>query len=220
MDIFITGLALGASLLLAIGPQNILVIKQGVRREGVGAVIVVCLLSDLVLFTAGTLGVGLISGTAPIIMDILRWCGIAYLLWFAALAARDTARTPRVRVVDEGEPQRIDAPTAPGGVATLTRRRATWITPMLMAIALTWLNPNAYLDAFVFIGGVGAQYGDSGRWIFAAGAFTASLIWFPAVGFGAAALSGPLSRPDVWRVINLGVALVMSALAVKLMLMG
>lgn len=226
MEIFVTGLLLGASLLLAIGPQNILVIKQGIKREGVTAVIIVCLLSDIILFTAGTFGVGLISTSAPVLLDILRWSGIAYLLWFAALAARDAAKPPTTKVVAETEPQRIDASTLTGGVTTLTRRTvrttqtSTWVKPMMLAIMLTWLNPNAYLDAFVFIGGVGAQYGDSGRWVFATGAFLASLIWFPAVGYGAAALSTPLSSQKVWRAINVGVSMVLLALAIKLILMG
>lgn len=234
-----TGLLLGASLLLAIGPQNVLVIKQGIKREGITAVIIVCLLSDIVLFSAGTLGVGLLSNTAPIVLDILRWCGIAYLLWFAVLAAKDAlqAKDDATTIIEETEPTvPEDFPTAGGGgsaVATDTRRRLkidskqgsvdnrpVWIKPMLMAIVLTWLNPNAYLDSFVFIGGVGAQYGETGRWIFAAGAFAASLIWFPAVGYGAAALSRPLSSPKVWRWINVGVALVLSGLALKLILMG
>lgn len=228
MEIFVTGLLLGASLLLAIGPQNVLVIKQGIKREGITAVIIVCLLSDVVLFTLGTVGVGLISETAPIILDILRWCGIAYLLWFAVMAARDALRTrTEVTFVDHSEP--VAAPGASGGGVTTKQRhrlhttpgtQKIWVKPMLMAIVLTWLNPNAYLDAFVFIGGVGAQYGETGRWIFAAGAFAASLIWFPLVGYGAAALSGPLPSTRVWRWINIGVAVVLTGLAVKLILMG
>ena len=225
MEIFVTGLLLGASLLLAIGPQNVLVIKQGIKREGITAVIIVCLLSDVALFTLGTVGVGLISDTAPIILDILRWCGIAYLLWFAVMAARDALHTRAdVTFVDESEP--VARPATGGvGVATQERTRSvvkqkSWVKPMLMAIVLTWLNPNAYLDAFVFIGGVGAQYGETGRWIFAAGAFAASLAWFPLVGYGAAALSRPLSSPKVWRWINVGVAVILTGLAIKLILMG
>ena len=233
-----TGLLLGASLLLAIGPQTVLVIKQGIKREGITAVIIVCLLSDIVLFTAGTLGVGLLSETAPIVLDILRWCGIAYLLWFAVMAAKDAiaAKTEATSVIEEVEPTAVIDPDPSGGssvVRTDTRRRLrltvrkasvekqpVWVKPMLMAIVLTWLNPNAYLDAFVFIGGVGAQYGDTGRWVFAVGAFAASLVWFPLLGYGAAALSRPLSSPKVWRWINVGVAIVLSALALKLILMG
>lgn len=228
IEIFLTGLLLGASLLLAIGPQNVLVIKQGIKREGITAVILICLISDVALFTLGTVGVGLISDTAPVILDILRWCGIAYLLWFAVMAARDALHTrAEVTFVEESEPSAAD-PAPGGGVATKKRHRTTpsvdkqkvWVKPMLMAIVLTWLNPNAYLDAFVFIGGVGAQYGDSGRWIFVAGALGASLIWFPLLGYGAAALSGPLSSPRVWRWINVGVAIILTALAIKLILMG
>ncbi|BAU95646.1 lysine exporter protein [Corynebacterium suranareeae] len=233
MGIFITGLLLGASLLLSIGPQNVLVIKQGIKREGLLAVILVCLVSDVFLFTAGTLGVDLLSTAAPIVLDIMRWAGIAYLLWFAVIAAKDAIgnKVEAPKIVEETEPTVPDGtPHGGSAVATDTRSRVrvkvgvekqrVWVKTMLMAIVLTWLNPNAYLDAFVFIGGVGAQYGETGRWIFAAGAFLASLIWFPLVGYGAAALSRPLSSPKVWRWINVGVAIVMTALAIKLMLLG
>lgn len=232
MEIFMTGLLLGASLLLAIGPQNVLVIKQGIKREGITAVIVVCLLSDVVLFTAGTLGVGLLSNTAPIVLDILRWCGIAYLLWFAVMAAKDarSARDDSPTIIEHTDPTAAVDDGGSSASSVLTKKRIrpkagvdkqpVWVKPMLMAIVLTWLNPNAYLDAFVFIGGVGAQYGEAGRWVFALGAFTASLIWFPLVGYGAAALSRPLSSPKVWRWINVSVAIVLTALAIKLMLMG
>lgn len=230
-----TGLLLGASLLLAIGPQNVLVIKQGIKREGITAVIIVCLLSDIVLFAAGTLGVGIISDAAPIVLDILRWCGIVYLLWFATLAAKDAfkAKTEPVTIIENTEPTANEATpmgsSSGSAVTTATRhvplkvsvdKQRVWVKPMFMAIVLTWLNPNAYLDAFVFIGGVGAQYGEIGRWVFAAGALCASLIWFPLVGYGAAALSRPLSSPKVWRWINVGVSIVLTALAIKLIAMG
>lgn len=87
-----------------------------------------------------------------------------------------------------------------------------------MAIALTWLNPAAYLDSLVMIGGVANQYGETLRWLFAGGALLASLIWFPVVGYGARLLSGPLSSRRVWRVLNVVIGVVLAMIAVQVAL--
>ena len=98
------------------------------------------------------------------------------------------------------------------------RPQRTWVRPALAAVALTWLNPSAYLDSLVMIGGLANQYGDPGRWLFTGGALLASFIWFPVVGYGAGLLAGPLSSPKVWRVLNVAIAAVLAGLAVKLAL--
>lgn len=237
MGIYFTGLLLGVSLLLAIGPQNTMLIKQGIKRDHLTLIIIICLVSDLALFTLGILGVGLISSTAPIVLSIMRWAGIAFLLWFAAMSVKDAinAKDNGLKVIEHTEVAANigdDSEASSDGlggtaVATTTRtqvkpkqisveKHRSWIKPALMAMALTWFNPNAYLDAFVFIGGLGTQYGDPGKWIFMLGVFTASLIWFPLVGYGAAALSRPLSSPKVWKWINIGIAVILTSLALRL----
>lgn len=235
MSIMLSGLLLGFSLIVAIGPQNILLLKQGVRREGVTAVILVCLISDVILFTAGTLGVGVITESAPWLLEVIRWAGVAYLAWFAVSALIDALKPGVVKVVSESAP-RAQSPAAAssGGTATalLTRPRLhpgrmreralarPWFKPMLLAIALTWLNPGAYLDSLVMIGGIANQHGETGRWLFSVGAFLASLIWFPVVGYGARLLSRPLSSPRVWRVLNLAIAVVLGLIALNLATMS
>ena len=86
-------------------------------------------------------------------------------------------------------------------------------------LALTWFNPLAYVDVVVMVGGIANQYGEDGRWLFALGVFLAAIIWFPTVGYGAALLRRPLSRPSVWRWLNTGIGVIMVGLALKLVLM-
>jgi L-lysine exporter family protein LysE/ArgO len=83
------------------------------------------------------------------------------------------------------------------------------------ALALTFLNPHVYLDTVVMLGTLATQHG-GGRWVFAAGAGTGSIVWFAALGFGARALSRPLGRPSTWRVVDVLVGLTMLAVAVRL----
>lgn len=245
--IVLAGLALGFSLILAIGPQNLLVLKTGIRKTGITAVIITCVISEILLCTAGALGVGGIIAHLPQVMNAIRYAGVAYLLWFAFLSARD-AIYPKVAVQDIGNSAPTGAPTgastgastnsAPtaqnpthntspeplnSGSAVLTKERVrtqkTWVKPVTAALLMTWLNPGAYVDALVIIGGIANQYVGPERWYFIGGCILASLIWFPALGYGARALATPLSSPRVWRGINAGVALVLTTLALKLLTM-
>lgn len=221
MSIVLAGLLLGFSLIIAVGPQNLLLIRQGARREGVTAVVLVCLLSDVALFALGTLGVGVLIDRAPLVLEALKWAGVAYLAWFAFAALRDAARAHHREgavVVEQTEPHAEEPGGGGTALATRVRPQRTWVRPMWAAVALTWLNPSAYLDSLVMIGGLANQYGDPERWLFTGGALLASLIWFPVVGYGAGLLAGPLSSPKVWRVLNVLIAVVLAGLAVKLAL--
>lgn len=89
-------------------------------------------------------------------------------------------------------------------------------TAALTCLGLTFLNPHVYLDTVVLLGAIGAQQGPDGRWWFGAGAISASILWFTALGFGSRRLSGVLSRPGAWRVLDGGIAVIMATMAVLL----
>lgn len=229
MTIALNGFFMGLSLIIAIGPQNALVIRQGLRRTGLVAVIAVCLISDVFLIFGGTAGVGVIIERAPIVLTILKWGGVAYLLYFAATCFRDAVR-PKDQSLTAAEPS-APSPHEDGGapathaVSTLQRtavttplRQRSWVAPAVTAIALTWLNPAAYIDAVIMLGGLANQHGPDGRWLFAAGAMLASIVWFPTLGFGAHQLAGPLSTPRTWQIINAIIGVIMVLIAVRLAL--
>ncbi|WAP51767.1 LysE/ArgO family amino acid transporter [Arthrobacter sp. ATA002] len=191
-----TGLLTGLGLIVAIGAQNAFVLRQGIRREHVGAVVVLCAVSDAVLILAGTAGIGALVERFPQVLSILRWGGAAYLVWFAVRSFR-YALKPSVLTGD--------APRSRGSVIGTT-------------LALTFLNPHVYLDTVVLLGSLANQYGEALRWIFAAGAVAGSVLWFSGLGFGARVLSGALSKPRTWQVLDLLIGVVMLALAVTLVL--
>jgi len=192
---YLTGLLTGLSLIVAIGAQNAYVLRQGLRREHVGIVVAICAVSDLLLIAAGTLGIGTLVRYVPWLLVALTWGGVAYLLWFAYRSFRSAMH-----------PQALSSGEDAG-------RRSIIAT----ALALTYLNPHVYLDTVVMLGTLATQQ-DAGRWFFAAGAGTGSIVWFSALGFGARALSGPLGRPATWRVVDVLVGLTMLAVAVRLAL--
>ena len=195
---FVQGWAMGAGLILAIGAQNALVLRQGLRREHVGAVVAVCTLSDWLLIALGVFGLGALIQSSPLLLQAFRFGGAAFLLGYALLAARRAWR-PVAGLQATGQ--------ASGLGATLTA-----------ALAFTYLNPHVYLDTVVLLGGLGARQPADLRAAFVAGACGASAMWFGLLGFGAAAAAPWLARPATWRVLDAGVALLMAVLGLQLLL--
>ncbi|WP_101067392.1 LysE/ArgO family amino acid transporter [Roseovarius salinarum] len=195
MQAALAGFALGFSLILAIGAQNAFVLRQGLRREHVLAVVLTCALSDAVLVSAGVAGFGALARAVPGLEVVMRFGGAAFLVWYGLRNLWAAWRGGEV----------MEAGTGTGSL-----RRA-----LLTCLALTWLNPHVYLDTVVLLGSVSAQYAD--RLAFGAGAVAASFVFFFALGYGARGLAPLFRRPQSWRVLDLVVGLTMWAIAAKLL---
>jgi L-lysine exporter family protein LysE/ArgO len=191
------GFGTGLSLIVAIGAQNAFVLRQGIRRDAVLAVVGICALSDAALIALGVGGVGALVVAWPGVLTAVGWIGGAFLLGYGALAARRVLRPGEEALRTDGE-------------AAGSLRRA-----VLTCLALTWLNPHVYLDTVFLLGSIAADRGDL-RWTFGLGAAVASLCWFAALGFGARLLGRFLTRPAAWRVLDGLVAVTMIALGVML----
>lgn len=186
-------------LIVAIGAQNAFVLRQGVRREHVGVVVALCAGADAVLIMSGVAGLGPLVAAHPAAVATVRWAGAAFLLGTALVAGRRALRG--------------GATLQPGRGGADGRRAA-----VLACLAFTFLNPHVYLD-MVVLGSLAGRHGD-GRWAFAAGAASASLVWFGALGFGAGRLRPLFGRPSAWRVLDGAVAVVMAGLAASLVVVG
>ena len=68
-----SGLGLGLSLIIAIGAQNVFVLRQGIRRQHVLAVVIICAVSDALLIAAGVAGLGFVITSAPWLIVVARW---------------------------------------------------------------------------------------------------------------------------------------------------
>src|SRR4051794_15353792 len=189
----LSGFLTGLSLIVAIGAQNAFVLRQGLRRRHVLLVVAVCASSDLMLILAGVAGIGTVVERAPAVLVVVRWFGAAFLLGYGLVAARRALRGGRLEAAAD---RQLSA-------------RAVLVT----ALAFTWLNAHVYLDTVLLVGSIASTYGAAGRWWFAAGAGTASIGWFTALGFGARVLTPVFRRPHAWRVLDGGIAVVMVALA-------
>ena len=215
MSVLLAGMGLGLSLIIAIGAQNVFVLRQGIRREHVLAVVIVCAVSDAVLIAAGIAGIGAVLSAIPWLVEVVRWVGAAFLVGYGMLAARRAWRPRAALVVDESSTTESGATT--GAATAVAPPQARLRTVVLTALALTWLNPHVYLDTVFLLGSIAGTHGDA-RWLFGAGAMAASVAWFTALGFGARYLSRWLSTPRAWRWLDAGIAVVMVAIGLSLVL--
>ena len=193
----LTGLLAGWSLIIAVGPQNALVLRQGIRREHLGAVLTICIVADILLVGAGAVGIGAVVLLAPGALEVLRWLGVAYLLWFAFTSLRSARKAGGLKADAEARSLR-------GVIAT--------------TLALTFLNPGVYLDTVVMLGNLANQQGPGGVLPFTLGAMLGSVTWFLGIGLGARSASTHLARPRVWQVLDVVIAVVLVILAVRLAL--
>jgi L-lysine exporter family protein LysE/ArgO len=202
--VFAQGLFLGLGLIVAIGAHNAFVLRQGLRREHVGSVVAFCAVADAVLITAGVFGMAQALGDRPMLARGLALGGAAFLAVYGWRALQRARQISALDVTASGQ--------------TLSRGAA-----LAQAAAFTLLNPHVYLDTVLLVGSIGAQQPASLQGWFAAGASTASLLWFSALGFGARWLAPWFARPRAWQVLDALIGLtmwVLSALLVRHVVSG
>jgi L-lysine exporter family protein LysE/ArgO len=196
MNAAFAGLVTGLSLIVAIGAQNAYVMRMGLTRRYVGLVVTLCAVSDVLLIVLGVAGIGGVVHSASLALQLLRWVGVAYLLYFSFSSFRK-ARHPEVLIpTDERSP-------AERSVLATT-------------LALTFLNPHVYIDTVLLLGSIGNQYGHA-KWWFAVGASVSSVLWFSTLGFGARFAARYMARPLTWRILDSLIGLIMLLVAVKLL---
>jgi L-lysine exporter family protein LysE/ArgO len=196
LEAAVNGYLVAVSLILAIGAQNAFVLRQGLRREHVAAVVAVCAVSDAVLIAAGVAGFGSLSAAVPWFGAAMRWLGVVFLLVYGALRFRAALRGGEAL-------QPSEAGSAPLGKVLAT------------CLLLTWANPHVYLDTLVLIGSISAQYAPH-RLAFGVAAACGSLSFFSVLGFGARVLAPVFARPAAWVWLEVGVGVTMWGIAAGL----
>ncbi|MBM9594569.1 LysE/ArgO family amino acid transporter [Roseitranquillus sediminis] len=197
LPVFFTGMIISLGLIVAIGAQNAFVLRQGLRDEHVFEVCLACALSDAVLIAIGVTGFGTVATLLPWIEPAMRYGGAAFLVWYGARSMSSALRS-------------TDALAADAVPAAGTRS-----STLAACLAITWLNPHVYLDTVVLLGSISTQF-DGARTSFAAGAVSASFLFFFALGYGARRLTPLFTSASSWRALEAFVALVMWTIALKL----
>lgn len=197
----IEGFLVSMGLLVAIGPQNAYLLRQGLRRRHVGAIASVCFIADVLLISLGVLGVGKLIEANSDLKFWLGWGGVAFLSWMALSSIRSALKP---HALSEAEIEESAGDAAGKGVTVA----------VLHALAFSFLNPWVYIDTIVLVGGVSVKYElADDRLVFLFGAIAASMIWFYGLGYGAKKLAPIFERPIAWRILDVFIAGVMITVA-------
>lgn len=190
------GFLTSLSLILAIGAQNAFVLRQGLRREYVTEIVILCALSDAILIALGVGGFNLLGPILPWLTSVMRWAGVAFLLFYGAL---------RFRAAWRGGEALLPANAPP---ATRGKILAT-------CLLITWANPHVYLDTVMLLGSISAQYHPA-ELAFGLGAAFGSFAFFFALGFGARFLAPALASVRAWIILEVLIGVTMWGIAAGL----
>ena len=193
----LTGFSTGFALILAIGAQNALVLRQGLTKTHVFPLALFCALSDAILITAGVWGFGAIVDRFPSLPVIMAYGGATFLIWYGSM---------RMWAAYKGEYE-----------MQIAGRSGSLSSILLTAAAFTWLNPHVYLDTLGLIGAISTQFEDADKFSFGVGAVTASFVFFFGLAYGARFLAPVMQSARAWRILDVIIAVVMFALAYKLL---
>jgi len=195
VQIALTGFLTGLSLIVAIGAQNAFVLRQGLLKKHVLPIVLICAFSDAALIVLGVLGLGSLITLLPWLLEVIRWVGVAFLVWYGSTSLRRFMKNESLKAAEAGS--------------------GTLKQTVLTVLALTYLNPHVYLDTVIFIGSIANQFKDD-KWFFVIGAVIASFTWFFSLGFGAKKASVLVSKPKFWKILDIFIAAVMFSLAITL----
>jgi len=184
------GFTLTLSMIMPIGTQNSMLLNQGISKNHHKMTAALFVLYDALLISLGVLGGSIILSSNETLFDLLTWGGIIFLGTYGLLSMKSAL-----------------APEKNSSDTVLKKKPAKII--FLTTLAVTFLNPHAYIDTVMVIGSVGGQYSDDAKIFFLVGCVFGSLTWFTCLALGAAKLSTQLSKPKVKKTIDVIIALVM-----------
>jgi L-lysine exporter family protein LysE/ArgO len=180
---YLTGLTLGFSLIMVIGTQNIYIIKQGILRQNSYYCALICGFCDAALIALGVAGAQELTERLPLFNTGLLILGIAFLLVYGGLSIK----------------RAFVGRTSLDNNTNIQIRPETRLKTFLIALGFSLLNPHAFIDSFVILGGVANHLPSGARWQFALGAITASFTWFFVLVTVAVYFSPLLQKKKTWQ---------------------
>lgn len=196
--VFVQAFGLSLGLIVAIGAQNAFVLRQGLRREHVGLVVVFCAVVDATLIAAGVLGMAKVLQGRAELAQALAIGGSIFLTVYGIQALRRATQKQQLTASTDGT-------------------QTAWWLILAQATGFTLLNPHVYLDTLLLVGSIGAQQPSALQGWFIFGASAASLSWFVLLGFGARWLAPVFAKPRAWQILDFCIGVVMLTLAVLLL---
>ena len=192
MENFIFGFYLGFSLILALGPQNLFVIEQGLKRNHVFLVCLICSLSDFMFIVIGTTAFYFFSQTnltIDLALNLLLLIFIFYFIW------------NKLNTSSEVHSLNMDQRKDPVGKV------------VLKTLAFTYLNPHVYSDTIFILGGFSREFFLNEKIAFVIGASISSFIYFFSLGYASCYFANFINNQSSWRWINRIVIAIMFVLS-------
>ncbi|MGA1863304.1 LysE/ArgO family amino acid transporter [Deferribacter thermophilus] len=193
------GFSLGLSLILAIGAQNAFVIKNGLLKNHIFIICLICALSDSLLIFTGISGIGYLIEKHPTLITFTKYFGVIFISFYGLMNLYSAIRKNEALSLNNYKNQ------------TLKKT-------IFMTLAFTFLNPHVYLDTVLLLGSISAQYGKY-KYIFGIGASLASFIFFYSIGYGSKLLAPILTKPKIWKIIEFLIGILMLFIAAKIYFM-
>ncbi|RZG79132.1 amino acid transporter [Acinetobacter sp. WCHAc060033] len=195
---YIQGMAVGFSLIIAIGAQNAFILKQGLKKQYVFWLCAICAASDSILILLGVLGFSHVVQSHPEIINWAKYFGATFLFFYGAQHFIQTFKTSSSLLPSENSESNL-------------------FKMILICLALTWLNPHVYLDTVVLIGSISTKFEKTAMY-FAMGAITASWLFFFTLGYGARLLLPIFQNPKAWKILDFIIGVVMWGIAISLVI--
>ena len=194
MSFFILGFFTGLSLILAIGAQNIFVIEQGLKKQFIFIVCVICTFSDFLLIFLGIFLFhyfeSFFSPSIELILNILLFLFLVHFIW---------KKLKNININFE-----INQKNETKGLGSV----------IIKTLGFTYLNPHVYSDTVFFLGNFSKSFLINQKLLFGFGATLSSIIFFFTLGYLSKFLSSYLNSNKVWKIINMLIILFMSALSI------
>ncbi len=197
ISIAIQGFLLQASLILALGAQNIFVLNSGLRKKRHFLVALVSSICDTTLIFIGVLGVATFFIQYPFLKISLGIAGVSFLLFYGAMKVNESRKTIEVST-------------------TSLNATNVWQT-VFASLAFSLLNPHVYLDTIVLVGGYSSKFSQlNERFFFGLGASSFSTLWFFGLAFLASLFGNFLNNGKAMRIVSLVSGIILILLALKL----
>ena len=191
MDNFILGLLTGGSLILAIGPQNLFVIEQGLKKNFVFTVTTICAASDILLILLGIFIYNIFEGIPLKIEIILNILLILFLI-----------RYIKSKIVESKLKFKLNT----------NQQKKNYKKIIFKTLGFTYLNPHVYSDTVFILGNLSKNFTLNNKILFAIGASLASIIFFYSLGYLSSVFANFIKKGNVWKYINQFIIIFMSAI--------
>lgn len=196
-SLFLEGLFLQASLIFALGAQNIFVLESGLKKQNPLLISFVCFFCDLVLIMLGVAGAGTLFASFSQLKILIGVIGVFFLFQYGI---------SKIFI-----PQEIFLESDQKELRHSVKRS------IILAVTFSILNPHAYLDAFILIGGYSTKYDLlSDRLLIGWGAACFSLIWFLILSSASSMMKPLLSNQKSLRFVTVCSGLILLFLSFKL----